>query len=344
MILELIDEAAASGATQKACCERLDLDPRTITRWRQRPGGDLRAGPHTEPKNKLSAAERRRLLEVANSAAYRDLPPSQIVPRLADQGVYIASESTMYRTFAEAKQLAHRGRDKEPKARQRPPERVATRPNQVWSWDISYLKAPARGEYFYLYVVMDVWSRKIVAAAVHENESQELAAALVDEAVRRENISRKGLYLHSDNGGAMTGMTMLAKLQSLGVVASFSRPATSNDNPFSEALFRTLKYRPSYPDGRFASLVEARAWVARFVDWYNGTHLHSGITFTSPSERHDERDAATLAKRRRVYAAAKARHPERWGSREHRAWKRVERVHLNPSSETLLRLEEKTAA
>lgn len=342
MIRDLVDQVVARGATLARCCARLGLSARTVERWRTKPD-DMRHGPKSEPHNKLSSEERAQLLAVANSPEYRDLPPGQIVPRLADKGRYLASESTLRRVLTEEAQAKNRSRASAPK-HVRPPERVATGPNQVWSWDISYLKAPARGEHFYLYIVMDVWSRRIVAAEVHESESQELAAELVEKAIRSESLTRSQLYLHSDNGGPMKGSTMLAKLQELGVVASFSRPATSNDNPFSESLFRTLKYRPTYPGGRFADIAEARGWVKAFVRWYNESHLHSGITFTSPQERHEGRDVATLKKRRSVYESAKARHPERWGSRAARAWKRVERVHLNPSMETLVQVRREQAA
>ena len=345
MTLDLIDKVVAEGAPLGLACGRLGLSLRTVQRWRtSRVGDDLRCGPRTEPANKLTAEERSQVLAVANAPEFCDLPPSQIVPRLADRGEYIASESTMYRVLKEEQQSRRRGRAQEPQARRRPPERVATRSNQVWSWDITYLKTSIRGVYYYLYMVMDVWSRKIVAAAVHESESQELAAELIDGAARSEGIDLKGVFLHSDNGGPMKGMTMLSKLQTLGMVASFSRPATSNDNPYSEALFRTMKYRPTYPDGSFGSLAEAQAWVEKFVRWYNDEHLHAGITFTSPLDRHDGRDASILDERRSVYAAAKGRHPERWGSRDTRAWKRVQRVHLNPAYETLLKLREDQAA
>ena len=342
MILEVIDAVVEMGGTQDAATERLGLSKRTVERWRSRPE-DLRQGPKSEPENKLSKAEREKILAIANSPEYRDLPPGQIVPRLADKGQYVASESSFRRVLIEAEQATRRSRTSAPK-HARPPERMATKPNQVWSWDISYLPGPARGEHFYLYMVMDIWSRRIIAAEVHGTESQELAASLVERAIREQNLPKGGLYLHSDNGGPMKGSTMLAKLQELGVIASFSRPGTSDDNPYSESLFHTMKYHPSYPDSRFESLADAREWVEAFVRWYNESHLHSGITFTSPQERHDGRDVATLAKRRQVYAAAKARHPERWGSRAPRSWKRVERVHLNPSKTTLLEVRGKQAA
>jgi putative transposase len=186
-----------------------------------------------------------------------------------------------------------------------------------------------RGVFFYLYLVLDIFSRKVVAYRVHDVESAELASNLVEGACECEGVARNALVLHADNGGPMKGSTMLATLQRLGVVASFSRPSVSDDNPFAEAIFRTLKYRPGYPKKPFADLVEATAWVAGFVHWYNHEHLHSGIRFVRPIDRHEGRDKAILAARHGVYTKAKARTPRRW-TRGTRNWKPVGPVRLNP--------------
>lgn len=331
MIIELVTEARANGARLGPCCEVLELDPRTLQRWlKHGPDGgeDGRHGPRTVPANKLSAAERRQVLDVMNSPEFADLPPQQVVPLLADLGIYVASESTIYRILREEKMNAHRGRAKPP-ARRRPPQRKATGPNQVWCWDITYLKSPVRGEFFYLYLFLDVWSRMIVGWAVEEQESDERAAELFRDICDQRGIEPSGLVLHSDNGGPMKGSTMLATLQNLGVVASFSRPSVSNDNPFAEAIFRTCKYRPDYPDRPFASLAEAQAWVASFVHWYNFEHQHSGIRFVTPADRHEGRDAAILAHRHVVYEAARSRRPDRWTG-DTRNWTPIETVTLNP--------------
>ena len=288
-------------------------------------GDDRRAGPKSEPPNKLTKREKERILSVANSPEFRDLPPSQIVPKLADRGKYVCSESSMYRVLREAKQLAHRGKAKEPQER-RPVERYATRPNSIWSWDITYLRGPVRGTFFFLYMVVDIWSRKIVGFEVHDRECNSLAAALIEKAARREGVRLDQLTLHSDNGGPMRGSTMLATLHRLGIVPSFTRPHVCDDNPFSEALFRTLKYRPWYPSAPFGSLDEARRWVADFVRWYHFEHLHSGIAFIRPVDRHDRSDTAILERRKAVYEAAKRRHPERWGSRATRNWEAPQKV------------------
>lgn len=276
------------------------------------------------------------MLEIVNSPEFRDLPPSQIVPRLADRGVYVCSEPTMYRVLQEEKQLKHRSRSKEPVDRQ-PVQRVATRPRQLWSWDITFLRTRIAGAFFHLYMIIDVYSRKVVAWAVHEEESSEHAAALIYQAARAEGIDVSELMLHSDNGAPMKGATMLATLRKLGIAASFTRPRVSDDNPFSEALFRTLKYRPGYPEGPFTSLEAARRWVAAFVRWYNHEHLHSGIAFITPGDRHEGRDEAILESRKAVYAEAKAKHPNRWGSRPTRNWEAPKRVVVrarrNPAEE-----------
>lgn len=328
MILSLVAEAVRSGARLRSACHELGLSVRTIQRWREYGGADRRRGPRTAPGNKLSAEEREQVLEVVNSPEFRDLSPHQIVPQLADQQVYLASESTMYRLLREQEQLAHRERSK-PATSRRPDEHIATAPCQVWSWDITYLRGPVRGSFYYLYMIEDVWSRKIVGWEVYEEESMDLAACLFRTTCADLNLDPDGLVLHSDNGGPMKGATMRATLDRLGVVASFSRPRVSDDNPYSEALFRTLKYRPEYPSEAFSSLEQARAWVAAFVSWYNTEHRHSAIRFITPDERHDGRDKAVLAKRHHVYQLAREKNPERW-SAQTRDWTPVETVTLNP--------------
>jgi transposase InsO family protein len=276
----------------------------------------------------LSAAERRTVLELANSPEHRNLSPKQIVPKLADSGCYVASESTFYRVLRNEGLLAHRGRAKAASSKA-PKEHIATAPLEVWSWDITYLRSDVVGKFYYLYLHVDVWSRKIVGWAVHETECSELAASALNAALRAEDIDGRGLVLHQDNGSPMKGATLKATLEHLGVIASYSRPRVSDDNPYSEALFRTLKYRPEYPRRPFVSIEEARAWVRDFVACYNHEHLHSGVGFVTPAERHAGRAEAVLAARRAVYASAYLRNPTRW-SNAPRAWKQPTEVRLNP--------------
>ena len=331
MILSLIDEAASAGARQSEVCELLELDERSVQRWRREGGGeDRRRGPNTTPGNKLSPAERERILQTVNSREFRDLSPNQIVPTLANRDEYLASEATMYRILREEDQLKHRETSRAPSKRHKPEELVAAGPNEVWSWDITYLHSPVRGVFFYLYMVMDVWSRKIVAWEVHDEENSENASRLLRAAYRREGVAPGSLVVHSDNGSPMKGATLLATLQRLGVATSFSRPSVSNDNPYSESLFRTLKYRPGYPSDPFESSNRAREWVATFVSWYNTEHLHSSIRFVTPEDRHSGRELEILERRGRAYENARARHPERWSGNA-RNWNPIKEVKLNPN-------------
>ena len=329
MILDLIDEAIESGARLSPAAEIIGLSARTIIRWRSSKNClDKRNGPNRVPSNKLSDQERQKVLKIANSPEYRDLSPNQIVPKLADMGIYLASESTFYRIMRDEKLINHREPSK-PASSPRPREHVATGPCQVWSWDITYLKTDVKGIFLYLYMIMDVWSRKIVAAKVFEEECMEHSSILFAQACMRHGVKKGQLVLHADNGGPMKGSTMLATLHTLGVIPSFSRPRVSNDNPFSESLFRTMKYRPEYPSKPFFSIEEAQLWVDSFVHWYNSEHLHSSIRFVTPDDRHDGREDQILSERHRVYEEAKKRMPSRWSGLT-RNWKPVKVVWLNP--------------
>lgn len=329
-ITALIAEAMVAGARQDRACAAICLSGRTLQRWQRVPAGeDQRPRRLQVPKNKLNPLERERLLAVANSTEFGHLAPSQIVPRLADQGQYIASESTFYRVLRAENQRQHRGADRPAQKRHKPRALCATAPEQLFSWDITYLPTPVKGIYFYLYLFMDIFSRKIVGWQVYETESSELASEVMRDICGRKNIPPNQVVLHSDNGSPMKGATMLATLQSLGVMPSFSRPAVSNDNPFSESLFKTLKYRPTYPQRPFETLLAARQWVGRFAAWYNDEHRHSAIGFVTPAERHAGLDTALLRQRVIVYEAAKRKHPERWSGTT-RNWQPVRLVHLNP--------------
>lgn len=334
--IELIEEACRLGLTQKKACAVLQLSQRTYQRWRQ-DDDEVRADGRPDaqrpvPANKLSEQEREAILAICNQAPYQSLPPSQIVPRLADDGIYLASESSFYRVLHAADQLQHRGKAKAPHKPNRPVAHRAMGANQVWSWDITYLKSTVAGQFYRLYLVMDIYSRKIVGWEIHESELAEHAAQLIRKACWTEGITGKELVLHADNGSPMKGATMLATLQRLGVVPSFSRPSVSNDNPYSESLFGTLKYTPAFPSKPFDSVDEARTWVLSFVRWYNGEHRHSGIQFVTPAQRHQGEDRAILTRRVTVYERAKQRHPERWQGAT-RNWSPIGEVWLNPDSQ-----------
>ncbi len=334
-IMGLVSEAIVAGARQDRACAAICLSRRTLQRWqRDQFRGDQRPMRLQAPKNKLDPLERERLLAVANSAEFGHLPPSQIVPRLADRGQYLASESTFYRVLRAENQCWHRGAERPVQKRHKPRALCATAPGQLFSWDITYLPTQVKGIYFYLYLFMDIFSRKIVGWQVYEAESSALASEVMRDICARENIPPNQVVLHSDNGSPMKGATMLATLQALGVMPSFSRPAVSNDNPYSESLFKTLKYRPSYPQRPFADLLAARQWVGTFVHWYNEEHRHSAIGFVTPTERHAGSDAALLRQRIMVYEAAKEKHPERWSGAT-RNWQPVPVVHLNPDQHVI---------
>jgi transposase InsO family protein len=313
-------------------CAQLNLSARTVQRWRAEAGvkadGRKEGARQRQPANRLRDEERQAILEVVNTPEFADRPPNQIVPALADQGRYLGSESTFYRVLRADGQLQHRGKSKPPTQR-RPQPFTATAPNQVWSWDITYLATAVRGAHFYLYLILDVFSRKIVGWEVFDRECAEHAATVFRKAHLREGVGAETLVLHADNGSPMKGATMLATLQRLGVVPSFSRPSVSNDNPYSEALFKTLKYQPIFPINRFADLDQARQWVAAFVHWYNEQHRHSALKFVTPGQRHRGEDVALLAARQRLYDQALAQHPERW-SRATRNWEPETIVSLNP--------------
>lgn len=326
----LIEEAIQRGARIEPACEILDLSPETLRRWKNNPEGrDGRAGPLSPPPNVLTEEEVAKIIQTVNLPRFRDKSPWQIVPSLADEDEYIASESSFYRVMRRQGLLAHRGRSR-PRQNQKPEPLVARQPNELWSWDITYLCSEIRGLFFYLYLVMDIFSRKIVGWEVHDRENSELASDLIDRICKEQNIPKGRLRLHSDNGGPMKGATLLATLERLGVTPSRGRPRVSDDNPYSESLFKTLKYQPDFPDGPFGSIEHARAWVASFVQWYNTEHLHSEIRYVTPDFRHAGLDHEVLAYRSEVYARARAKNPQRWSGKA-RNWTPIQEVYLNHS-------------
>ena len=281
--------------------------------------------------NQLSPTEVNAVLAVCNTPEMAHLPPSQIVPRLADQGIYLASEASFYRILKKHNQASKRGRARVGCKKKLPTSYTATAPNQVWSWDISYLPTRTKGMYFYLYLFEDIFSRKAVGAEVYPEETGELASELIQRAVMVEGCCKKPLVLHSDNGAPMKSSTLLAKLYELGITPSRGRPRVSNDNPHSESLFRTLKYCPQWPNKGFADIDEARLWVAEFIGWYNNEHRHSRISFVTPSQRHQGKDEAILKNRIHVYTKAKETNRLRW-SRGIRKWAYIKGVELNPEN------------
>lgn len=326
--LKLISECCEAGSTQKSACSILGLSERTVQRWTLTPGEeDRRQGPTSPSAKALTEGERSRIVEISSSEEFRDKSPHQIVPNLADRGVYIASEASFYRVLKASDMLAHRGRSK-PRNVGRPRAYETSQPKQLFSWDITYLKTSILGRYFFLYMFLDVYSRKIVGWDIHEQESPEHSSKLLREIYDREGIEPDQLSVHADNGGPMKGATMIATMQRLGIVPSFSRPSVSNDNPFSESLFKTLKYCPHYPSQPFLSKESAKEWVSTFVGWYNDEQLHSAISFTTPSSRHSGADEELLRRRAEVYRHAREIKPQRWSGNT-RNWEKVRVVRLN---------------
>lgn len=325
-------EAAQCGARKAQACAEAGISLRTLQRWTE--GDEVIVDARTTttrpaPGNKLSEAEQCAVLAACNRVDHAQLPPSQIVPRLADEGVYLASESTFYRVLKAYGQGHRRGRTQAPRHRTPPTSYGATAANQVWSWDISYLPTTVRGQFYYLYLFEDIFSRKAVGWEVYEQECGERAAALMQRTVMAEQCWGQPLVLHSDNGAPMKSSTLLAKLYEMGVTPSRGRPRVSNDNPYSESLFRTLKYCPQWPAQGFADIEAARVWVRDFIEWYNTEHRHSRIRFVTPAQRHQGKDRVILAQRHAVYQEAKARHPQRWSGKT-RNWSPIGTVMLNP--------------
>lgn len=336
-VMALVDEAVANGARRAVACAQLGLDVSTLRRWR--PAGthvvlvDQRPlAERPTPAHKLTSAEQQAIVAVCQQQEYSSLPPSQIVPKLADKGQYIASESSFYRILKEKGLLQHRGRAKKAVKPASPPNHIAIKPNDVWTYDVTYLPSHVRGQFFYLYMLQDLCSRYGVNWEVQDTEHADHNARLIQQAVLKANCQAKPPILHSDNGSSMKALTMRKKLTELGITPTFSRPGVSNDNAYIESMFRTVKYCPQWPSAGFATLDEARKWVQKFMFWYNEKHQHSGIKYVTPAERYAGKDVEILAKREAIYEAARQRNPRRWSGKT-RDWKPVEMVELNPVKE-----------
>jgi len=331
-VIGLIKQARTDGARLSAACEIAHIDPATYRRWQHNSVvvADQRAGAkRPTPVNKLTKEERELILVTCHLPEYQSLPPSQIVPTLADLGRYVGSESSFYRVLRVANEQHSRGRAKSRKKRAKPDEYQTSGPNQCRTWDVTWLKSPTNGLFYYLYMMVDVFSRKITAWEVHETESGELASKLLKRGVLAEGCASTLECLHADNGAIQKSSTLRATMEWLGVEPSYSRPRVSNDNAFSEALFRTTKYRPDFPNDGFTSLEAAREWCKRFVHWYNEEHKHSAIKFVTPGQRHRGEHIEILTKRDVLYKKTRTKNPFRWSGAT-RNWLRPETMTLNP--------------
>ena len=282
MIAEHLPDLEAVTSLKQAC-ELLGANRSTIQRRRQPP----KLGPpkpRPEPPNKLTEQERQHVLSVLRSEEYCDLAPAQVWARLLDDGLYLCSISTMYRLLRIVGENRERRRQRTHPARKKP-ELIATKPNQVWSWDITKLAGPERGIYYELFVIIDIYSRYVVGWTVAAAETGELAEAFIADAIDSQSVGRDQLTLHADRGSSMTSKPVAQLLVDLGVARSHSRPSVSNDNPYSEAQFKTLKYCPAFPT-RFGSIADAGAFCESFFDHYNHVHRHSGIGLHTPASVH----------------------------------------------------------
>jgi transposase InsO family protein len=318
------------------------IDTRTLQRWKAGEGltrGDRRPdADHPVPSHALSEAERARIVAVCNKPRFAETPPARIVPALADEGIYIASESSFHRVLRAHGQMNRRGRAQPPRTSRPPTTHIATRPGEVWCWDVTFLPAQIQGRWFYFYLILDLYSRKIVGFEVHDTDSAEHAAHLARRTALAEGVHAKPVrpVLHGDNGATLKATTVLAMLHWLGIKPSYSRPRVSDDNAFAEALFRTAKYRPEFPLKGFADLDAARQWAGRFVHWYNHEHHHSGIRYVAPAQRHAGQDRSVLSARHVLYQAARASNPRRW-SGPTRNWTPIGIVTLNPEHDSIVR-------
>jgi transposase InsO family protein len=340
-LVHLITEARSGGSRQAPACAVAGLDPRTFQRWRKNDGltrGDLRPDAiRPALSHALTEEERSRIVEVANEPRFAETPPARIVPMLADEGVYIASESSFHRVLRAHGQMTRRGRARPPRRSRPPTTHIATRPGAVWCWDVTFLPATIQGRWFYLYLILDLYSRKIVGFEVHDTDSADHAAHLARRTALAEAVHAMPVrpVLHGDNGATLKGTTVLAMLHWLGIEPSYSRPRVSDDNPYAEALFRTAKYRPEFPVKGFAELDAAREWAADFVHWYNDVHRHSGIGYVTPAQRHTGQDRILLAARHELYQRARQSNPLRW-SGQTRDWTPVAAVTLNPERDIVI--------
>ena len=337
-----IAQARAEGARLKPACAVAGIDARTLRRWRAGDGlawGDRRPdADHPVPSHALNEAEQARIIEVANEPRFAETLPARIVPTLADEGTYIASESSFHRVLRAHGQMNRRGRARPPQTSRPPTTHVATRPGEVWCWDATFLPAQIQGCWFYFYLILDLYSRKIVGFEVHDTDGAEHAAHLARRTALAEGVHAMAVrpVLHGDNGATLKATTVLAMLHWLGIEPSYSRPRVSDDNAFAEALFRTAKYRPEFPLKGFADLASARQWARRFVQWYNHEHRHSAIRYVTPAQRHAGQDGGVLAARHAVYQDARQRNPQRWTGQT-RNWTPVGVVTLNPERDAVVR-------
>jgi len=308
-------------------CRYIGVSARTIQRWNKYGPVDRRKGAEKKVPRAFTATERVNIYRTACSPEYKDMNPHEVYNSLLDKGIYLASESTFYRILRERKAIEHRSECRGGTSKKKPDELTATEKNRVWMWDITWLKTDVKGIYHYAYVIEDLFDRSIVSWAIYENESDEHAKELFKNACEKEHAHPD--FVHSDNGEPMKGITLVAFYYTLGIVPSFSRPRVSDDNPYIESFFKTLKYKTEYPKF-FISLDHARTWFADFIDWYNNRHMHSGLQYITPVQKRSGAYISIFTNRNMVIQDARTAHPERWGKRAARKYEIHTAEVLNP--------------
>ncbi len=308
--MTLLEEVSQRYGITTAC--QVLAVPRSWYYRQKVAGSQIQVKPKSRPtpQQALSEAEKAEVRTVLNSVRFADESPREVYATLLDEGRYLCHWRTMYRVLAEHEEVRER-RNQRQHPQNAKPQLLASKPNELWSWDITLLKGPTRRLFYYLYVILDVYSRFVVGWLVAQGESSEVAEILITATCDKQNIRRDQLTLHADRGSAMRAKTVAQMLADLGVTRTHSRPYTPNDNPYSEAQFKTMKYRPDYPD-RFEGLDQARSWARAFFPWYNYEHHHTGLGLMTPAVVHHEQVDEVRAKRQRVLDAAYVAHPERF--------------------------------
>lgn len=330
----LIQEAMQEGARLQKCCDVLEISTRTYQRWKSGHFVDKRKGAEKAIPSKLTEVEKQQIISESCSTRFKDSNPYEIFIILLEEEKYIASISSFYRVLKAANLLHHRSNKRSGSKQTRPPEQVATGPNQVWTWDITWLPTTVKGLFYYSYKIIDIWDKNIVGWEIHDTESELNARNLFQRVLVEQG--NPNVHVHSDNGSPMKGMSLLALLFDLGCKNSFSRPRVSNDNPFIESFFGTMKTSVKYP-GRFKSMEQAREWMAMFIDWYHTKHRHSGIQYFTPQQMRSGEYLKLIQKRNTAKLAAVQRFPFRWRNQV-KLWTKEYTVYLNPALQTITEL------
>jgi putative transposase len=318
----------ASIVNWTQACLALGVARVSAYRFWKRKGNPVQPKERVKPERALSDAEKEHVLGVLHSERFVDIAPQEVYATLLDEGIYLCSVRTMYRILEENKEVSER-RNQARHIEYAKPELLATRPNELWSWDITKLKGPSKWSYFHLYVIIDVFSRYVVGWMVADRESSELAKRLISETIRKQEADPSRLTIHADRGSSMKSKAVALMLSDLGVTKTHSRPHVSNDNPFSESQFKTMKYRPEFPT-RFGSIQDARALCVSFFNWYNTEHHHSGIALLTPEMVHYGMAESATEKRNVTLARAYKEHPERFVRKQPEPPRLPDAVWINP--------------